>query len=208
MRSVAHRTPTRAVLLVDDHRVFADALAFALDAQPDLRCVAVAGSVRGALDAAAAGDFDVAIIDLNLPDGGGLTVVEQLRALRPAAQLIVLTGHDQPGLAERTRRAGADVFLPKDDALCSVLDAIRGGDGPGEPGPDGLPRLSPREREVLALLASGHDATRIAAALELSVHTVRDYIKTLRAKLGVRSQLDAVLTADRFGLVARADRFR
>src|SRR5690349_12449573 len=101
MRSVARRAPTRAVLLVDDHRVFAEALAFALDAQPDLHCAAVAGSVRGALDAAAACDFDVAIVDLNLPDGGGLTVVGHLRALRPAAQLIVLTGHDQPGLAER-----------------------------------------------------------------------------------------------------------
>jgi len=194
----------RAVFLVDDHRVFADALAFALDAQPDLRCVAVAGSVRGALDAAAGCAFDVAIVDLNLPDGGGLTVVQQLRSLRPDALLIVLTGHDQPGLAERARRAGADVFLPKDDALRSVLDAIRG----TEPSAEALPRLSPREREVLALLAAGRPATRIASELELSVHTVRDHLKSIRSKLGVQSQLDAVLAADRLGLVARADRFR
>ncbi|WP_433064032.1 response regulator [Dactylosporangium sp. CS-033363] len=196
----------RSVLLVDDHRVFADALAFALDAQPGLRCAAVAGSVRGALDAAAAHPFDVAIVDLNLPDGGGLTVVAHLRAAHPAAQVIVLTGHDQPGLAERARRAGADVFLPKDDALRSVLDAIRGGGT--DPAPDGPPRLSPREREVLTLLAGGLDANRIAGELELSLHTVRDYLKAIRAKLGVHSQLDAVLAADRLGLVARADRFR
>nr|BFE57901.1 response regulator transcription factor [Dactylosporangium thailandense] len=196
--------PTRAVLLVDDHRVFADALAFALDAQPDLRCVAVAGSVRGALEAAAGCAFDVAIVDLNLPDGGGLTVVGHLRSLRPDAQLIVLTGHDRPGLADRARRAGADVFLPKDDALRSVLDAIRGTGAAPQP----VPRLSPRESEVLALLAAGRPASRIASELELSVHTVRDYLKTIRAKLGVQSQLDAVLAADRLGLVARADRFR
>src|SRR5258705_4946793 len=116
-RTVTVSRSPRAVLVIDDHRVFTDVLSFALDAQPDLRCVAVAHSARDALAKAAGCDFDVAIVDLQLPDGSGLNVVGELRALRPAAQLIVLTGHPQPGLAEQARGAGADAFLAKDDAL-------------------------------------------------------------------------------------------
>ncbi|MET7393785.1 response regulator transcription factor [Dactylosporangium sp. NPDC005572] len=201
-------TPTtslasRSVLLVDDHRVFTDVLAFALDAQPGLRCVAVANSAGAALATAA---FDIAIVDLQLPDGDGLDVVRELRARHPAALLIVLTGHPGPGLTERARAAGADAALAKDDALGSVLDAIRRAEP--DAAPSAVPHLSPRERQVLALLATGAPAGRIAAELGLSLHTVRDYVKALLAKLGARSQLDAVAVAGRLGLLARPDRFR
>ncbi|GAA2575500.1 response regulator transcription factor [Dactylosporangium fulvum] len=202
---------SRAVLVIDDHRVFTDVLSFALDAQPDLRCVAVAHSARDALATAAHRGFDVAIVDLQLPDGTGLDVVHELRALRPDAQLIVLTGHPRPGLAEQARDAGADALLAKDDALRSVLDVIRGTEPPDETAggaPVPVPRLSPREREVLTLLATGAHAGQIAGELDLSVHTVRDYVKAILSKLGAHSQLDAVAAADRLGLIVRADRFR
>lgn len=198
-------TRARAVLVVDDHRVFTDVLAFALDAQPDLRCVGVAHTARDALVLAAVRDFDVAIVDLQLPDRGGLEVIGELRALRPAAQLIVLTGHARPELAERAEQSGADAFLPKDDALQSVLAVIRGTSqaDAGELSPPR--RLSRREHDVLARLAAGRNASQISTELGLSVHTVRDYIKAILAKLGAQSQLDAVMTATRLGLIDAAE---
>src|ERR1700755_107701 len=101
-------TGERAVLLVDDHRIFTDVLALALDAQPDLRCVAVANSARDARAKAAVFDFDVAVVDLQLPDGDGLSILGDLRRRRPGALLIVLTGHSRPDLAAAAARAGAD----------------------------------------------------------------------------------------------------
>ncbi|MEV0133062.1 response regulator [Dactylosporangium sp. NPDC050688] len=118
------------MLLIDDHRVFTDALAFALDAQPDLRCVAVANSARDGLAKAAVYDFDVAIVDLYLPNAGGLAVVDELRAMRPAALLVVLTGHPRADLAAAAHRAGADAFLAKDDTLNAVLGVLRGAPTP------------------------------------------------------------------------------
>ena len=196
------------LLLIDDHRIFTDVLAFALDAQPDLRCVAVAHTARDGLARAAGCDFDVAIVDLHLPDGRGLDVIRDLRRHGPAAQLILLTGHVTPGLAEQAEEAGADALVAKDDALRAVLDVIRDAEPPGATAAPAPPPLSPREREVLALLASGRHAGQIAGDLALSVHTVRDYIKAILAKLGAQSQLDAVVTAGRLGLIADPDRFR
>jgi DNA-binding NarL/FixJ family response regulator len=203
----------RGVLLIDDHRVFTDVLALALDAQPDLRCVAVAHSVREGLAKAAVYDFDAAIVDLNLPDSGGLSALSGLHRLRPHAQLIVLTAHPRADLAAAAYRAGAHAFLAKDDALHSVLGVIRG----ARPDPrraqsarsstTARPQLTPREHEVLAMLATGADARRIARDLRLSLHTVRDYIKAILAKLGVHSQNAAVAAATEVGLLTDGKRF-
>jgi two-component system response regulator DesR len=198
----------RGVLVIDDQRLFTDVLTVALDAQPDLHCVAAAGTVRDGLVKAHACDFDVAIVDLHLPDGGGLNVVASLRALRPSAQLVVLTSHARPGLLAAARRAGADALLVKDQPLRTVLDVIRGADQPRPhvTAPAEVPRLTPREREVLELLASGTQAQQIARELGLSLHTVRDHIRAILGKLGAHSQLDAVVTADRLGLIGHHER--
>jgi DNA-binding NarL/FixJ family response regulator len=195
----------RDVLLIDDHRVFTDVLAFALDAQPDLRCVAVAHGLRDGLAKAATHHFDVAIVDLHLPDGAGLTAIGKLRVLRPRAQLIVLTGDVHPEMSAAAYRAGADAFVAKDDALQSVLRAIRHHStaaSAAAPVATAGPQLTPREREVLALLATGADARQIARALRLSLHTVRDYIKAILGKLRVHSQHAAVAAATELGLIA------
>lgn len=200
MNTVPAATGSRRqnVLLVDDHQVFTDVLAFALNAQPDLRCVAVAHSARDALAKATTHPFDVAIVDLHLPDGDGLSVLGELQAVRPHAKLVVLTGHPCAELAVEAQRAGADAFLAKDGALQTVLGAIRGAPEPSE---SRAPALTPREREVLAMLTNGADVRQIARDLELSVHTVRDYIKTLLAKFGVHSQHGVVAAATRLGVV-------
>ena len=198
----ARQTP---VLLVDDHRVFTDSLEIALGLQPDLCCVAVAHTAREGLVRAAVTDFTVAVVDLQLPDSGGLDLIPQLLAVRPEARIVVLTAHPRPDLAGRAVAAGAVAFLGKDTALAHILDALRNArrDRPVlgvVPRPSGV-ELTHRELDVLRELGQGRDATRIAAALDISVYTARDHIKSVMAKLGVHSQLDAVVSAVRLGLI-------
>ncbi|MFC4591242.1 response regulator transcription factor [Sphaerisporangium corydalis] len=201
--------PHLAVLLVDDHRVFTDSLALCLDLEPDLRCVATAHTGRDGLAKAGAGavDFAVAVVDLRLPDMDGLAVIAGLRRLRPEARVIVLTAHCREDLAERAIAAGAVAFLGKDAPITRILTAIRSADAarplvdPGLRRASGRIRLTDREYDVLRELGKGHDATRIALALGISLHTTRDHIKAVLAKLGVHTQLDAVVSADRLGLI-------
>lgn len=182
------------VFLVDDHRVFTDLLALGLDASPDLRCRGVAHSIAEARATTPA--YDVAVVDLQLPDGSGLDLVGFLRPV------LLLTAHPHAA-----RRAGAAGVLGKEAPLAEILAAIRrvaagGAVEPAATWPADAPHLTPRELDVLVELGRGRDAARIAVALGLSLHTVRDHIRALMAKLGVHSQLDAVVTAGRLGLIA------
>lgn len=203
---------TLNVMLIDDHRVFTDLLAAAVDAQADMRCVAVANTGRDGLAKAAVYDLDVAVVDLHLPDEGGLSVIERMRSLRPGARIVVLTGHPRRDLMREAIERGADAFLGKNGSLPDILECIRDARPQVQDGPDsGDVRdvgLTPREYEVLTLIAGGSDARRIARELDLSLHTVRDYIKIVLAKLDAHSQLDAVITADRLGLITIGERFR
>ncbi|MCO1657054.1 response regulator transcription factor [Pseudonocardia humida] len=198
--------PPLPVLLVDDHRVFTDALRISLDLQPGLRCAAVAHSARDGLARAGAVDVAAAVVDLVLPDADGLDVVAALRARRPAVRVIVLTAHPRPELAQRALAAGAVGFLGKDAPLERILAALRAADAEHPvvdvpPAAEAAVRLTHREHEVLRGLGAGLDATRIAGELGLSVHTTRGHIKAVLAKLGAQNQLGAVVTAQRLGLV-------
>ncbi|WP_225925373.1 response regulator transcription factor [Pseudonocardia abyssalis] len=191
-----------AVFVVDDHRVFAELLAMGIDAQPDLRCVGTAHSVTDAVDQARCLEFDVAVVDLQMPDGGGLTAIPRLLELRPGVRIVVLTAHPRPELVRLALQGGAEAVLAKDAPLAEILAAVRSrSGGHGAPVPPAAARLTPRELQVLAGLGRGLDATRIAAELGISVHTTRDHIRAVMAKLGVHTQLDAVVTADRLGIV-------
>jgi two-component system response regulator DesR len=197
-------------LVIDDHRVFTDTLALSLDLEPDLCCVATAQSARDGLAKAAAIEVDVAIVDLDLPDASGIDVVAGLRELRPAMRVLVLTAHPRADLASRAVAAGAAAFLPKDTALREILSAIRTAD-PARPVVD-APRqpavaLTAREYDVLRQLAQGRDAHRCATALGLSLYTTRDHIKALMGKLSAHTQLEAVVAADRLGLISVGSRY-
>jgi DNA-binding NarL/FixJ family response regulator len=153
------------------------------------------------------------VVDLQLPDGGGLELIPRLRELRPASRIVVLTAHPRADLAERAIAAGAVAFLGKDAALPRILEAVRTADA-DRPVVDAQLRrsaehivLTHREYDVLRELGQGRDATRIAAALGISVYTARDHIKAVMAKLGVHSQLDAVVSAERLGLITMGSRF-
>jgi len=196
------------VLLVDDHRVFTDSLRLTLDMQDDIRCVAVAHSVAEATAVGRRTEFDVAIVDLQLPDGGGLQAIGRLRDARPGARVLVLTAHPRADLAARALDLGAAAFLSKDGALTEILTAIRHAD-PARPlvcaaarhDPAARFRLTLREWDVLREMGVGRDASQTASVLGISVHTTRDHIKAIMGKMGVQTQLDAVVTAGRFGLI-------
>ncbi|GAA1379814.1 response regulator transcription factor [Pseudonocardia kongjuensis] len=190
------------VLLVDDHRSFTDLLALGLSAEPDLSVAGVAHSVADARPLLAGGAVDVVLLDVRLP-GGGLTLLPDVH--EAGARALVLTAHPRAAPAREAEIAGAAGFLGKDTPLAGILAAVRtvaaGGTAPAAPAAD-APHLTPREADVLAGLAHGRDVTRIAGQLGLSLHTVRDHVRALLGKLGARSQLEAVVEAERVGLVA------
>ncbi|SDU78592.1 response regulator transcription factor [Jiangella alkaliphila] len=195
-----------SVLVVDDHAVFAEALGLALDAGPGTRCAGVAHGVTDALRLAERTPFDVAIVDHHLPGESGLRLVGPLLETRPAARVVMLTAYPRADLAADALAAGAAAFLAKESPLAEIVAAVRDAT-PERPvvaalaEPPGHGGLTPREHEVLRLLAQGHDARHIARTCGLSIHTVRDHIKAVLAKLQARTQLEAVVTAARRGLV-------
>ncbi|MEJ2864744.1 response regulator transcription factor [Actinomycetospora flava] len=199
------------VLVVDDHRVFTDALRTSLGRQRDVSAVVVAHSVGEALAHVRRTALDAAIVDLDLPDGSGLDVVAAVRELRPRARTVVLTAHARSDLAERAVAAGAAAFLAKEGTLDRVLAALRA-PAPGAPVvdaavPAGHVELTARECDVLRLLGQGREPARIAAELRLSLHTVRGHVKTLLTKLDAHSQLEAVVAAHRQGLISVGSRY-
>ncbi|WP_420115173.1 response regulator [Pseudactinotalea sp.] len=199
----------RRVLVVDDHRVVADLLAGALDGAPDLECVGVAADGPEALERAALTRPDVVLLDVRLPSVDGLALLRSLRAAHSDLRVNMLTGHPRPDLEREALAAGASGFLAKDGRLAHVLDAVRTA-SPARPARDpGLTsraatareQLTRREHEVLSVLAEGVDVRGIAGRLGLSIHTTRDHVKAVLAKLEVRSQLGAVAAATRLGMV-------
>lgn len=211
MPSTGEPADALTVLVVDDHAVLGELLAGAIDAEPDLVCVGVAGDVGPALELMARERPAVVVLDAALPAGDGVDLVPRLRESRADVRVVMLTAHPRPDRARRALASGAVGYLGKDAGLGVVLAAVREA-APGAPHLDpGLAAreysatvewgLSPREHEVLTLLADGEHATDIARRLGLSVHTTRGYVKSVLHKTGTRSQLEAVARAVREGVV-------
>ena len=206
------------VLVVDDHEVLATALAQSLDAEPDLRSVGVAGTLERARHLIRAASPDVVLLDHRLPDGDGVSAVGELLRLRPGVKIVVLTASVADHVLVTAIQAGASGFLSKTRSLGEVTAAIRAAaTGEAVISPEMLARLLPRfqrggggqrreelterEREVLALVAEGLTNAAIAEQLVVSVHTVRNHIANLSAKLGAHSKLEAMAIAVREGLL-------
>ncbi|KXK60752.1 hypothetical protein AWW66_17260 [Micromonospora rosaria] len=205
------------VLVVDDHPVVCRGLASLLGAETWIGRVSEAGTVREARRLVTTERPQVAIIDLGLPDGDGVELAGQLSVVAPFCATIVMTMTNDPDTVRAALAAGARGYLLKDSAPELVVAAVRtvagGGSalGPGVatgPAPTGrshrpagpLDRLSPRERELLGLLAHGHTNREIAARLSLSEKTVRNLLSIITGKLGVADRVQAVLLARRHGL--------
>lgn len=205
------------VLIVDDHEVLASALAQALDAEPDIVAVGVAGSLEQAAALIPTTTPDVLLLDHRLPDGDGAAAVAQLRTLRPSMAVIILTASAAEHVMVAAIEAGASGFLSKTRSLAEVTSAIRAAAaGEAVISPEMLARLLPRlnrsgraghetlterEREVLGLVSEGLTNAAIAERLVVSVHTVRNHVANLSAKLGARSKLEALSIAVREGLL-------
>ena len=205
------------VLVVDDHAVLASSLSQVLDIEPDLSCVGVANSLAQARSLIETAAPDVMLLDHRLPDGDGVQAIEELRALRPSLQVVVLTASAADHILVQAIEAGAAGFLSKTRSLGEVTAAVRAA-AAGEAliSPELLARLLPRlsrtpgvrqqelterEREVLGLIADGLTNAAIAERLYVSVHTVRNHIANLSTKLGAHSKLEALSIAVRQGLL-------
>jgi two-component system NarL family response regulator len=212
--------PTR-VLIVDDHALFAEALAARLGREPDLVILPIAGDVRRALALTATERPQVLVLDLTLGAESGLDVLDRVRADHPDVRVVVLTAmSDLDALVQAVRR-GAVGWLEKTESADLVARVIRsaarqGGwippdvlgdvlrrlvrEGAEPEGGALLAELTPREREVLQCMVDGLGRAEIAERLGLSANTVRTHTQNLLAKLGLHSALEAITVAMRAGM--------
>jgi DNA-binding NarL/FixJ family response regulator len=208
------------VLLVDDHPLFLDGVRAALASQPDLEIVAEAHSVAEAHRLAGEHEVDVVLMDLNLPDGSGIDATRDLLAAHPGLRVLVITMSAEDDAVVAAMRNGARGYVVKGAGRTDLISAVTtvaaggavfspavaerlGGFFSGlaaQPGRELFPQLSEREREVLDLVARGHDNRRIAQALFLSDKTVRNHVSTILTKLDVADRSEAIQRARRAGL--------
>lgn len=206
------------LLLADDHAILRAGLRMLLEAQPDMAVVAEAADGEEAVRRAHATHPDVAVIDLTMPGLSGVETLQRLRRELPAVRLLVLTMHDDPGYARVAQAAGATGHVIKDSESAELLAGIRavhrgrtfvrvGGEaapaGPAAAGTALGPALSPRERQVLELLARGHTNREVGSRLVLSVKTVETHRARLSDKLGLHTRADLVRLAFDLGLFKR-----
>jgi DNA-binding NarL/FixJ family response regulator len=218
--------PDRArisVLIVDDHRAFAEALGMALGNEADLDIVGVAADGEGAVAAAEARQPDVALVDLQMPGMDGLETSRRIRAVSERTAVVVLTGTTDELAIGRAIQAGARGFLRKTVAIQDLAEAVRAAHrGEALNANDEIEfamrrlrrlrardddiaqrfdRLTPRELGILQLLADGRAPDDIATQLGVSRNTLRTHIQNILMKLGVHSKLDAIVAAIRHGKV-------
>lgn len=214
--SVAGRART---LIVDDHPLFRVALVEVLARYPDFEVVGEAGSVTEAKDWLAHHTVDLAIIDMVLPEGRAVPLVDYLRTAQPGCRVLAISGVDEPTQMAEMLRAGASGFALKTQPVKEIVDALRAvlEGGRSVPAaarqqvdsllnsPDAWPleRLTPREREVFDLLVAGDTNDDIAAELSISKRTVETHRLHLMTKLAAASLGDLFNLAVRHGLVGR-----
>jgi two-component system NarL family response regulator len=199
--------------LVDDHPVVRDGLAAILGLQPDITVVGEAGTGREACALFDRQRPDVLLLDLKMPDMGGLEVVQTLCAAHPEARIIILTTYGGDEDIFRSLKAGARGYLLKDAPRQQILEAIRTVYSGERYLPLTIasklaehalqPELTGREREVLQRMACGKSNKEIGAALFISEGTVKTHVKAILAKLDAVSRTEAVMIAAERGLVKR-----
>ena len=213
------------IMVVDDHDTFRDPLAFMLEREPDLTVVARPRSLSEAREDLQSAEHavDVAIVDLNLPDGSGTDLIRELRSSLPQATALVLSATtDQKHLASAIE-AGAAGIMHKSAPMSDLVEAVRrlaAGEQllsqqevigalrllvrvreSNREAQLAIDRLTPREREVLQALAEGWSDKEIATRLHVGVGTVHSHVTNILSKLEVSSRLQALVFAVRHGVV-------
>jgi DNA-binding NarL/FixJ family response regulator len=208
--------PRIRILVVDDHRTFAELLELAFTWEDDLECIGTATNAADALERTEELLPDVVLMDVQLGDGDGIAATAELTRRFPRLRVVILSAFVNQAMIARAARAGACALLPKDGALVEMLQAVRSAprgqflvhpallagadtESPLSSAPVGV--LTPRELQVLQLLGSGLGAQAIAAELGISVATCRGHVKNVLAKLGAHSQLEAVVIGTQHRLI-------
>ena len=209
------------VLIVEDHLIVAEGLSALLGEYSDLAVVAIATSVAEVARAMGTACPDVAMVDFHLPDGTGADAAEQIRARCGETAIVFLSADDSDERLLEAIEAGASSYQLKSASGEQIIESIRAAAAGAAVIPAGaiatalaerrritrersmqeqvLSSLTPREREILALLIEGVDNRAVAERLHISYATVRTHVRSILGKLGARSQLDAVAKATQLG---------
>lgn len=196
------------VLIAEDQALLREALVDVLQKDHDIEVVAQVGRGDEILASALRASPDVALLDIELPGKDGLMVAADLRDRLPGCRIVMLTVFGRPGYVRRALDNGAIGFVLKDASPATLVDAIRraaAGERVIDPQlalatlDEGENPLTPREREVLAMSARGATAAELARALHLTEGTVRNHLSLAIQKLGARTRLEAIRTAEEKG---------
>ena len=211
------------IAIVEDHKVFVDALKRVISMEGDLNFVGAVSTFADSLSLVKRKKPDVLIIEIDLPDGDGLSLLHEIQSISPSTNMIVLTRSSDDLKLVRAVELGVKGYLSKNCSLMELLDSIhKVAQGEVVIPPDRLvdllrrvsyksnvmmqgsqvwERLTPREHEVLTCLARGKSGEIIAEELSITPLTVRTHIRNLMSKLGVHSRLEAVSYAVNNGLI-------
>jgi DNA-binding NarL/FixJ family response regulator len=205
------------ILVADDHPIVRSGLKKVLDAQPDLEVVAEAEDGAEAVKKALAGDVDLAILDVSMPKTTGIQAADELHKRKPELRLLMLSMYDSEQFLFQSLKAGASGYVLKSDADHDIVDAVRRtmrGQSflyPSaisslvkdvvERGDDDFEVLTPRELQVLKLIAEAYSSKEIAKELVISVKTVERHRQNILDKLGMSDRVELTRYAIRRGLI-------
>jgi DNA-binding NarL/FixJ family response regulator len=211
------------VVIADDQDLVREGLRMMLDSETDIEVVGEAANGREALDAARTHDPDVVLMDVRMPELDGLEATARLVGSNARSRVLMLTTFDLDEYVYRAMKAGASGFLLKDanrEQLAAAVRVVAAGEAllapaitrrliedfcrrppPSAASPTAADELSPRELEVLRLLAQGMSNAEIAGHLFLSEATVKSHVARLLGKLGLRDRVQAVVLAYESGIV-------
>jgi len=204
------------ILIVDDHKVVRDGVRFMLSDVPDFEIVGDTDSAESMFDLVAEEPVDIVLLDIRMVGMTGLDALTRMASEFPQIRVLMLSMHDQPGYVRRAIELGAAGYLLKSagrDEMIAALNAVSEGetyiqgslvepllaDVTGAVSRSG--RLSPREQQVLQLIADGLENKQVARELGLSEATIKTYVRGVFERLGVSSRAEAVAIGIRLGLI-------
>ena len=211
------------ILLADDHNILRRGLRLLLERQPGFEVVSEAADGRQAVDQAQATKPDVVVLDIAMPNMSGIEAAQLISSSLPHAAIIILSMHSDEGYVLRALKAGARGYVLKDSAENDLIETIKAvSEGKAFFSPeiskilvedyvremkkrgaeDSYELLTPREREILQMLAGGKSNKDIATVLNLSLYTVETHRRNLQDKLNLHSLAELILYAVRKGIIS------